>query len=45
MWFFVYALISAIIIGLYYTGTLIRHNLQWLIYVLLVTIIPAIVWL
>ncbi len=44
MWFFVYALISVIII-LHYVGVLARNNLEWLVYVLVVTIIPAMVWL
>ncbi len=45
MWFFVYALISVIIIVLHYVGVLARNNLEWLVYVLVVTIIPAMVWL
>jgi len=45
MWFFVYALITVIIIILHYVGVLARYNLQWLVYVLAVTIIPAIIWL
>ncbi len=44
MWFLVYALSSVIII-LHYVGVLARNNLQWLVYVLVVTIIPAIIWL
>ena len=44
MWFLMYALSSVIII-LHYVGVLARNNLQWLVYVLVVTIIPAIIWL
>ena len=45
MWFFVYAVISVIIIILHYVGVLARNNLQWLVYILAATIIPAIIWL
>ncbi len=45
MWFLMYALIAVIIIILHYVGVLARNNLQWLVYVLVVTIIPAIIWL
>lgn len=45
MWFFVYAIISVIIIILHYVGVLAKNNLQWLVYILVATIIPAVIWL
>ncbi|MCK5715177.1 MAG: hypothetical protein KAH64_04380 [Nitrosomonadaceae bacterium] len=45
MWFFVYALTAVIIIILHYVGVLARNNLQWLVYVLVLTILPAVIWL
>lgn len=43
--FFIYALFSIIVIVLHYTGWLGARNLEWLIYLLVVTIVPAILWL
>lgn len=45
MWFFVYAVIAIVIIGLHYTGWLLARNLEWLIWILVVTIVPAVLWL
>lgn len=45
MWFFLYALICVVIIAMHYTGHLRRYGLEWLIWVLVVTIIPAILYL
>lgn len=45
MWFFLYAVIAIVIIGLHYTGHLLAYNLEWLIWILVVTIVPAVLWL
>ncbi len=39
-----YVLAITLII-MHYTGWLARHNLEWLLYVLAVTVFPAVLWL
>lgn len=45
MWFFLYAVVCVAIIVLHYTGWLAARSLEWLIWILVVTIVPAILWL
>ena len=45
MLFLIYAVLAIVTIVAYYTGWLTRNNLEWLVYVFAVTIIPAILWL
>jgi len=39
-----YVLAITLII-MHYTGWLARHNLEWLLYVLAVSVFPAVIWL
>ncbi|HEX5126419.1 MAG TPA: hypothetical protein VFW00_06740 [Rhodocyclaceae bacterium] len=43
MFFALYYVVAVIILIFHFTGFLARHNLEWLIYVLAVTVFPA-VW-
>jgi hypothetical protein len=45
MLFLIYAILAVATIVAYYTGWLTRNNLEWLVYVFAVTILPAILWL
>ncbi len=45
MLFLVYAILAIVTIVAYYTGWLSRHNMEWLVYVFAVTMVPAILWL
>ena len=39
-----YVLAITLII-MHYTGTLAKHNLEWLLYVMALTVFPAVIWL
>lgn len=45
MWFLLYAIFALVIIVLHYTGWLANHRLEWFVWVLAATIIPAVLWL
>ncbi|HSD61564.1 MAG TPA: hypothetical protein VLC55_11995 [Burkholderiales bacterium] len=45
MLFLIYAILAIATIVAYYTGWLSRYNMEWLVYVFAVTMIPAILWL
>ena len=37
--------LAIILIIMHYTGWLQRHNLEWLLYILALTVFPAVIWL
>ena len=39
-----YVLAITLII-MHYTGWLARHNLEWLLYIMALTVFPAVIWL
>jgi len=43
--FVAYYIVSVIILVLHFTGLLARHRLEWLIYVLALTVFPAVIYL
>lgn len=45
MLFALYYIVSITVLILHFTGFLARHNLEWLIYVLAVTVFPAVLYL
>jgi len=45
MFFILYYLIAITILVLHFTGFLARHNLEWLVLVLAVTVFPAVLYL
>lgn len=45
MLFALYYIVSIVVLILHFTGFLARHNLEWLIYVLAVTVFPAVLYL
>jgi hypothetical protein len=45
MLFILYYLIAITILVLHFTGFLARHNLEWLVLVLAVTVFPAVLYL
>ncbi|GAA5170909.1 hypothetical protein [Viridibacterium curvum] len=45
MWFYVYYVVAIVILLLQFTGFLARRNLEWLVYVLAVTVFPAVLYL
>ncbi len=45
MAFALYYIFAITVLILHFTGTLMRKNLEWLVYVLAVTVIPAILYL
>lgn len=45
MWFIVYYLVAIGILILHFTGFLARHNIEWLIFVLALTVFPAVIYL
>lgn len=38
-------LLAIILIIMHYTGWLVKHNLEWLLYVMALTVFPAVIWL
>ena len=45
MFFLLYYIVAITILALHFTGWLARHNLEWLILVLAVTVFPAVIYL
>ncbi len=45
MWFILYYVVAITVLILHFTGFLARHNLEWLILVLAVTVFPAVIYL
>lgn len=45
MFFTLYYIVAIVVLVLHFTGTLARHNLEWLILVLAVTVFPAVIYL
>lgn len=45
MWFVLYYVVAITLLILHFTGFLGRHNLEWLILVLAVTVFPAVIYL
>jgi hypothetical protein len=45
MLFIVYYVVAITVLILHFTGFLARHNLEWLILVLAVTVFPAVIYL
>ena len=43
MWFALYYIVAIVVLILHFTGFLARRNLEWLLYVLALTVFPA-VW-
>ena len=37
--------LAIILVIMHYTGWLQRHNLEWLLYILALTVFPAVIWL
>ncbi len=37
--------LAIILIIMHYTGWLAKHNLEWLLYILALTVFPAVIWL
>jgi low affinity Fe/Cu permease len=38
-------ILAVTLIILHYTGWLAKHNLEWLLYVMALTVFPAVLWL
>jgi hypothetical protein len=45
MLFVLYYIVAITILVLHFTGWLARHNLEWLILILAVTVFPAVIYL
>lgn len=45
MWFILYYVVAITVLIMHFTGFLARHNLEWLILVLAVTVFPAVIYL
>ena len=45
MLFIVYYLVAIVILVMHFTGFLARHNVEWLVLVLAVTVFPAVIYL
>jgi hypothetical protein len=45
MLFIIYYIIAISILVLHFTGFLARHNIEWLVLVLAVTVFPAVIYL
>ncbi|WP_374404320.1 hypothetical protein [Niveibacterium sp.] len=45
VFFVAYYIVSIIVLVLHFTGFLNRHNLEWLIYILAITVFPAVIYL
>ena len=37
--------LAIILIIMHYTGWLAKHNLEWLLYILALTVFPVVIWL
>ncbi|MCX7167695.1 MAG: hypothetical protein NTV11_15670 [Rhodocyclales bacterium] len=45
MLFILYYILAIVVLVMHFTGYLARHNLDWLILVLAVTVFPAVIYL
>ncbi|MDP1606679.1 MAG: hypothetical protein Q8L93_08580 [Rhodocyclaceae bacterium] len=45
MLFILYYVVAITVLVLHFTGVLARHNLEWLVLVLAVTVFPAVIYL
>jgi hypothetical protein len=45
MWFILYYVVAISVLGLHFTGFLARNNLEWLVFLLAVTVFPAVLYL
>ncbi|MFZ5511697.1 MAG: hypothetical protein ACOZCP_16755 [Pseudomonadota bacterium] len=45
MWFILYYVVAITVLVLHFTGFLARHNLEWLVLLLAVTVFPAVIYL
>ncbi|MDO6385798.1 MULTISPECIES: hypothetical protein [Uliginosibacterium] len=45
MLFALYYILAIVVLILHFTGFLVRRNLEWLVYVLAVTVFPAVIFL
>jgi len=45
MLFMLYYVVAIVILVMHFTGFLARHNVEWLIYALAVTVFPAVLYL
>jgi hypothetical protein len=45
MWFILYYIVAISVLVLHFTGFLARHNVEWLVLVLAVTVFPAVIYL
>jgi hypothetical protein len=45
MLFVVYYIIAIAVLILHFTGALARYNMEWLVFVLAVTVFPAVIYL
>lgn len=45
MLFALYYIIAVIVLVLHFTGVLARHNVEWLVLVLAITVFPAVIYL
>jgi len=45
VFFVAYYIVSILVLVLHFAGVLARHRLEWLIYVLAVTVFPAVIYL
>lgn len=45
MLFIIYYVIAIVILVMHFTGFLARHNIEWLVLVLAVTVFPAVIYL
>jgi hypothetical protein len=45
MWFILYYVVAITVLVLHFTGFLARHNLEWVVLLLAVTVFPAVIYL
>ncbi|MCX7155315.1 MAG: hypothetical protein NTW45_02570 [Rhodocyclales bacterium] len=45
MLFILYYILAIVVLVMHFTGFLARHNLEWLILVLAITVFPAVIYL
>jgi hypothetical protein len=45
MWFAIYYVVAIVVLILHFSGFLARRNLEWLVYVLALTVFPAVLYL
>lgn len=45
MLFILYYIVAIAVLVLHFTGVLVRHNLEWMVLALAVTVFPAVIYL